>query len=110
MPVTAVTVTSPVMAVPELVMNDLDPLITQSSPSTTAVVRTLPASDPLPDSVRPKAPSISPAASLGSQVAFCSSVPKRRIGMAPRDTPASRVIAIEESTRASSSMATQSAT
>ena len=109
-PVTAVTVTSPVIAVPELVMNDFDPLITQSSPSTTAVVRTLPASEPLPDSVRPKAPSISPAASLGSHVALCSSVPKRRIGMAPRDTPASRVIAMDESTLASSSIATHSAT
>ncbi|OSY36029.1 hypothetical protein BG653_06959 [Streptomyces platensis] len=75
-PVTAVTVTSPVMSVPELVMKHLLPLITQSSPSRTAVVRVAPASEPPSGSVRPKAPSISPLHSLGSHARFCSSVPK----------------------------------
>ena len=38
-PVIAVTVTSVVMSVPELVMNAFEPLITHSSPSRRAVVR-----------------------------------------------------------------------
>ena len=111
-PVTAVTVTSPVMSVPELVMNALVPLMTHSeSPSSDsrAVVRVAPASDPPPGSVSPKAPSTSPLHSLGSHCAFCSSVPKRKIGIAPSDTPASSVIATDESTRASSSSTRQSA-
>lgn len=76
-PVTAVTVTSPVMSVPELVMKHLEPLITQASPSRTAVVRVPPASLPAPGSVRPNAPRISPEHIRGSHVRFCSSVPKR---------------------------------
>ncbi len=78
LPVTAVTVTRPVMSVPELVMKHLLPLITQSPPSSrTAVVLVAPASEPPSGSVSPKAPSSSPLHSLGSQVRFCSSVPKR---------------------------------
>ena len=68
-----------------------------------------PASDPAPGSVSPKAPSTVPAHSRGSHSRFCSSVPNRKIGMAPSETAASRVIATEESTRASSSSAMQSA-
>ena len=75
-PVTAVTVTSAVMSVPELVMKHLEPLITHSSPSRTAVVRVPPASDPPSGSVSPNAPSASPEQSLGSHCCFCSSVPK----------------------------------
>ena len=57
-PVTAVTVTRPVMSVPELVMKHLVPLITHSSPPVeTAVVRVPPASEPPPGSVSPNAPS-----------------------------------------------------
>ena len=110
-PVTAVTVTRPVMSVPELVMKALVPLMTHSEPSSDsrAVVRVAPASEPPPGSVSPKAPSTWPLHSLGSHCAFCSSVPKRKIGMAPSDTPASRVIATDESTRASSSSTRQSA-
>src|SRR5207302_1620026 len=37
----------------------------------------------------------------------CSSVPKRKMGLAPSPTPASKVMAIDESTRASSSTAIQ---
>ena len=67
-PVTAVTVTSAVMSVPELVMNAFEPLITHSSPSSTARVWVPPASEPVPGSVSPKAASASPLSSLGSQV------------------------------------------
>ena len=76
-PVTAGDVTRPVMSVPELVMNDLVPLITHSPPSSRAVVRVAPASDPPPGSVRPNAPSIVPAHSRGSHSCFWASVPNR---------------------------------
>ena len=76
-PVSAVIVTTEVMSVPELVMNAFEPLITHSSPSSLAVVRVAPASEPPPGSVRPNAPSLVPAASSGSHSRFCSSVPKR---------------------------------
>jgi hypothetical protein len=108
-PVTAVTVTRPVMSVPELVMKALVPSMTHSPPSSRAVVRRAPASEPLPGSVSPNAPRISPAQRPGSHCRFCASVPKRKIGIAPRPTPASRVMATEESTRASSSRARLSA-
>lgn len=76
-PVTAVTVTSAVMSVPELVMNAFEPLITHSSPSRTARVWVPPASEPKPGSVSPKPASASPLSSFGSHCAFCSSVPNR---------------------------------
>ena len=76
-PVSAVTVTSAVMSVPELVMNALLPLITQWSPSRTARVCVPPASEPKPGSVSPNAASASPEVSRGSQRRFCSSVPYR---------------------------------
>ncbi len=106
-PVTAVTVTRPVMSVPELVMKHLVPLTTHSfvASSRRAVVRVAPASLPPSGSVRPNAPRISPEQSRGSHCRFCSSVPKRCTGIAPSETPASRVIATDESTRASSSRA-----
>ena len=77
-PVTAVTVTSPVMSVPELVMNALVPLITHSPPSSRAVVRVAPASEPPPGSVRPKAPEDrSRRTGRGSHSCFWASVPNR---------------------------------
>lgn len=76
-PVTAVTVTSEVMSVPELVMNCLVPLTTQWSPSRRAVVRVPPASEPAPGSVRPNPASARPVTRSGNQVCFCSSVPNR---------------------------------
>ncbi|CAB4929548.1 unannotated protein [freshwater metagenome] len=76
-PVTAVTVTSSVMSVPELVMNCLLPLMIQSPPSRLAVVLVPPASLPAPGSVNPKAARALPAVSLGSHCCFCSSLPKR---------------------------------
>ena len=73
-PVTAVTVTRPVMSVPELVMNALVPLMTHSpvASSSTARVCVPLASEPAPGSVRPKPASASPLVSLGSHCAFCS--------------------------------------
>ncbi len=106
-PVRAVTVTTLVIAVPEFVMNDLAPSTTQLSPSSTALVRVAPASDPASGSVRPKAASARPATRSGSQRSFWSGVPKVRIGLIPRPTPADRVMPIDWSTRPSSSMATQ---
>ena len=107
-PVTAVTITREVMAVPEFVMNAFEPSITHSPPSRRAVVRVAPGSDPPPGPVSPNAPSASPRQSGGSHRRFCSCVPNRKIGIAPRPTPASRVIATDESTRPSSSIARQS--
>ena len=110
MPVTAATPTTPVIDVPELVMNTFVPSITHSPPSRRALVRMAPAtSEPPPGSVSPNAPSICPAHRRGSHSRFCSSVPYRYIGMTPSETPASTVMATEESTRASSSRARQSA-
>ena len=64
-PVRAVTVTRLVMSEPELVMNCLAPLTTHSSPTSSALVRVAPASEPAPGSVRPKPASASPATSAG---------------------------------------------
>ena len=66
--------TSTRSAEPPLVMNVLDPLMIQSSPSRTAVVLRLARSDPPPGSVMPMAVTISPVAHCGSQRAFCSSL------------------------------------
>ena len=84
-PVTAVTVTRPVMSVPELVMKHLEPLITHSSvaSSSRAVVRVPPASEPPSGSVSPNAPSISPEQSRGQPLR--ASAPRCR-----RGRPASR--------------------
>ena len=59
-PVTAATVTRPVISVPEFVMNALVPLMTHSSPSRRAVVCTAAASEPPLFSVSPKAARRSP--------------------------------------------------
>lgn len=108
-PVTAVTVTNFVMSVPEFVMNCFEPLMTHSPFSSRAVVRVAPASEPASGSVRPKPASARPARRSGSSSAFWASVPKRKMGIAPRLTPASRVIAIDWSTRAIASIARHSA-
>ena len=76
-PVTAVTVTSEVMSVPELVMNCLAPLMIHSSPSCLAVVAVAPASEPAPGSVSPNPANARPAIRSGSHFCFCSSVPNR---------------------------------
>ncbi len=58
-----------------LVMKDLEPLMTHSSPSRTAEVLSAPRSEPPDGSVMPIASRISPDATRGSQRSFCSSVP-----------------------------------
>ena len=103
--VRAVTETRLVMSVPELVMNVLAPSITHSAPSLTAFVAVAPASEPPPGSVRPKAARRRPVTRSGSHCSFWSSVPYSDTGLAPSDTPASRVIPIDWSTRPTSSMA-----
>ena len=91
-------------------MNAFAPSITHSPlvASWVALVRVPPASVPASGSVSPNAPSARPAQRSGSQRCCCSGVPKAWIGLAPRPTPASRVMAIDWSTRASSSIATHS--
>ena len=109
-PVTAVTVTSEVMSVPELVMNDFVPLMTHSPPSTgarRAGRAGVGAAAGLGQAERRRAPRRSTAAG-----ATAASAPRCRTGRSASRRgrpPASRVIATEESTRASSSRATQSA-
>ncbi len=67
--------TSDVMGVPELVMNALEPLMTQESPSNSALVRVAPASEPASASVSPNPARVRPAARSGSHRWRCSSVP-----------------------------------
>ncbi len=68
----AVTVTSEVIGVPELVMKVFSPSITHSpaDSSSRALVRVPPASLPASGSVRPKAPSARPATRSGSHRSF----------------------------------------
>jgi hypothetical protein len=82
--VRAVIITKPEMSVPLFVMNCLAPLMTHSSPSSEARVRTLPASLPASGSVRPKAPSRSPEQRRGIHSAFWSSDPNAYSGQVPR--------------------------
>ena len=109
-PVSAVTVTSDVIGVPEFVMNDFSPSITHcpAVSSSRALVRVPPASLPASGSVSPKPPSVRPAHRSGSQRSCCSGVPNLWIGLAPSPTPASSVIASDWSARAISSIATHS--
>ena len=104
-PVRAVSVTPHVMSVPALVMNIFEPLTIQLPSRCSAVVSVLPASEPAPGSVSPNAASFAPDASSGSQRCFCSSVPKRKIGIVPSEVCAATVIATDESIRVSSSIA-----
>ena len=97
------------MSVPEFVMNCLLPLMIQCPSSRRAVVLVAPASVPPPASVSPNAPSALPLANSGNHSCFWSSLPKRYTGIAPSDTPASRVIATLWSTLPSSSSARHSA-
>ena len=86
-------------------MNCFAPLITHSPSASSAVVRVAPASEPASGSVRPKAASLRPAQSSGSHSSRCSSVPHRWMGIVPSEVCAATVIPTEESTRASSSIA-----
>ena len=104
-PVRAVIVTNAEISVPAFVMKIFEPLTTQLPSRSSAVVRVAPASEPASGSVRPNAASRRPEARSGSQRSFCSSEPKRRIGMVPSDVCAATVIATDESMRVSSSTA-----
>ena len=90
-----------------LVMKSLRPLITQSDPSRTAREVRLPASDPVPGSVRPKHPSFVAAASWGSHSCFCSSLPWKRIDLPTSPLLTDTIPRSAESARPSSSMATE---
>ena len=100
--------TQPEMSVPGLVMNTLLPLITHCPSTSSAVVCVFPASVPASGSLSPNAASRFPEQSCGSHSAFCSSVPQRWIGIVPSDVCDATVIASEQSTRASSSIASTS--
>jgi len=69
-------------------------------------VRLAPASLPPSGSVSPNPANARPAHRSGSHSWRCASLPNAAMGPAPRPTAASSVIAIDESTRAISSMAT----
>src|SRR6185436_10933204 len=70
------TATSPLLP---CVIHDFVPLITQWSPSRTAVHFIFPASLPVLGSVKPQAPIHSAVASFGSHLAFCDSFAKLRM-------------------------------
>ena len=74
-PVLAVTVTSEVIDVPELVMKAFAPLIVHWPSASAARVLVAPASEPASGSVRPNPASVRPATRSGSHRCFCSSVP-----------------------------------
>ena len=104
-PVRAVIVTQALISVPAFVMKIFEPSITHSPSRSSAFVRVAPASEPASGSVSPKAASPWPEASRGSHSCFCSSLPKRRIGIVPSEVCAATVIATDESMRVSSSIA-----
>ncbi len=66
--------TTTMSAEPPLVMKVFEPLMTQSSPSRTAVVRSAARSEPPDGSVMPIAVSSSPVQKRGSHRSFCSSL------------------------------------
>ena len=66
-----------------LVIQFLVPLMIQSLPSLTAVVRIAPGSEPASGSDRQKAGDFSPEAQSGSHCCFCSSVPCSWMGRVP---------------------------
>ena len=105
-PVRAVTVTIDVIGVPEFVMNDFSPSMTHIPSSRRAFVRVPPASLPASGSVSPNPPSARPAHRSGSHCSCWAGVPNLWIGLAPRPTPASSVMASDWSARAISSIAT----
>ena len=104
-PVRAVIVTPQLSSVPAFVMNIFAPFTTHDPSRSSAVVRLEPASEPASGSVRPKAASLFPDARSGSQRSFCSSLLNRKTGIVPSEVCAATVIATDESTRVSSSIA-----
>ena len=86
-------------------MKIFEPFTTHEPSRSSARVRVAPASEPASGSVSPNAASCSPDASRGSHSRFCSSFPNRKIGIVPSEVCAATVIATDESTRVSSSIA-----
>ena len=84
-------------------MNILVPLISQSSPSRTAVVCRPALSDPEPGSVNAHAASHSPELARVRYFCFCASLPKRSTCPVPSPLWLATVSANEPSTRAHSS-------
>ena len=84
-------VTTAISAYPPLVMKILLPLMMYSSPFFTAVVFWLTTSDPAPDSVRSRQPSLSPEARGTRYFFFCSSEPNRKMGSHASEVWAERV-------------------
>ena len=72
--------TTATSAIAPLVIHILVPERTQPVPLGLALVFMLAGSEPWSGSVRPKQPSASPVAILGSHSSFCSSEPYRQIG------------------------------
>jgi hypothetical protein len=97
----ATTKKSPAWAAWE--MKTLVPERRQPPSAFSAVVRRLPRSVPPPGSVRQAEVSTSPAASRGSHVSFCASVPWRRIDPPTSEFVTETTDATTQSTRASSS-------
>ena len=91
------------LANPALVMKILLPLSTQWSPLSSATVFCMAESVPAPGSVRPKAPSHSPEASLVRYFCFCSSVPYSLIGQQHRELWADTITDVVAQCFASSS-------
>ena len=84
-------------AIPPLVIQIFSPFSVQlPSAFFTACVRIEAASEPAPDSVRQKAAIISPLASLGRYLAFCSWLPAMRSGSDPSMLPAIDVFTPEQ--------------
>jgi hypothetical protein len=88
-----------------LVIQFLVPLITQSLPSRTAVVRCAAASLPASGSLSAKQPSSLPWASGTSHCCFCASVPNRRIGSHTSELLTLMITAVDAHARATSSIA-----
>src|SRR5688500_11206253 len=84
-------------------MKHLEPLMTHSSPSRTAVVWVPPASEPAFGSVKPNAPKDSPVQMGVKYFSFCSWVPNKLSGAPPKEICAEYVIPVDAQTRLSSS-------
>ncbi len=88
-------------------MNILLPVIAYVSPSRTARVVRLAASEPVPGSVSPKQPTASPEVSRGSQARFCSSLPQCATDLPTRPSETETMPRTAESPRPSSSVTRQ---
>ena len=93
-------------AIPPLVIQDLDPSITQSDPTRRAVVRMEEGSLPASASVKPKQPTTSPLAMRGSHLAFCSEDPYFQMGNMHSDPCTETKLRSPESPASSSKAAT----